>query len=136
MDRDCRKRLLQGWEIEMSKYFAFALLVALTAALPASAQDAFQVGQKVKSIDGSPPVACTTQDDLGNYKRAGMACAMGDPASCATTKDFETRKVCGIKGKVFVVVSIDPNSGLMQISSPKKPTVTYWTNQDDYKLAK
>jgi hypothetical protein len=119
----------------MTKYFAVALVVALGAAAPANAQSTFQVGQKVKSFD-SPPVACTTQDDLKNYKSVGMACAMGSASGCASAKDLETRKICGPHAKTFAVISIDETSGLMQIAPAKKPSETYWTDPAGFKAAK
>jgi hypothetical protein len=108
--------------------------VLLAAVVPACAQTAFQTGQIVKPAYGPPAEACTTQDDLKNYKAAIGLCAFADPDSCKTAKDLETRKICGPRDKRFMVISVDQD--LMQIAPVKDSTRIYWAGTDTFQPAK
>jgi hypothetical protein len=118
----------------MMKRLVLVVAVLSAAAAPAFAQSAFQAGQKVKPAYGPPAEACTTQDDLKNYKSSAALCAFGDAGGCKTAKDLETRKICGPRDKTFVVISVDQD--LMQVSPVKDSSRTYWTGIDDFKPAK
>jgi hypothetical protein len=111
---------------------AWTALVQLGAwASGAAAQTTLTIGQMVKG-SGDTDQACVQRSDLRTYKSAGAACAFGDVDGCHTAKKLEDGKACGVRAASYVVVSVDADAGLIQISPTNDPAKVYWADADDF----
>lgn len=92
-------------------------------------------GQKVRSIIRPDPV-CVRKAVVQSYVSARTACWGKDSAAdCASFKKFEEQKSCGLGYGVYIVVSVEEQSGLMQLSPVGRESEIYWAKAADFDLA-
>jgi hypothetical protein len=91
--------------------------------------------QKVRSIIRPDPV-CVTKAVVQSYVSARDACWGKDSsADCASFKKFEEQKSCGFQYGTYIVVSVEEQSGLMQLSPVGREAELYWAKTADFDLA-
>jgi len=91
--------------------------------------------QKVWSIIRPDPV-CVTKAVVESYVSARDACWGKDSsADCASFKKLEEQKSCGFQYGTYIVVSVEEQSGLIQLSPVGREAELYWAKTADFDLA-
>jgi len=92
----------------------------------------FKPGDKV-SPEGDLDPVCVKKTDIKTYVTARSKCESWlDKAQCAVAKKLEGAKACGFHYKTYKVVSVDDQSGLMQLSPAAHDSELYWAQTDDF----
>jgi hypothetical protein len=94
----------------------------------------FKAGQKV-SPETDPDPVCAKKTDAKGYASARRACVSElNQDDCARVKKLEAQKACGFHYKTYTVISVDPQSGLMQMCPTGHDAELYWGEKDDFFL--